>query len=81
MTFNYIAAKKVFDCKFFIEDKFPNAIDIGVQTPTIRKNTIEKFINIENLTSKQDYFYKQFILEKTGVQLFCGIALIHQINK
>ena len=24
---------------------------------------------------------KQFILEKTGVQLFCGIALIHQINK
>ena len=28
MTFNYIAAKKVFDCKFFIEDKFPNAIDI-----------------------------------------------------
>lgn len=61
MTFNYIAAKKVFDCKFFIEDKSPNAIDIGVQTPTIRRNTIEKFINIENLTSKQDYFYKQIM--------------------
>lgn len=65
MTFNYIAAKKVFDCKFFINNSSLNVIDIGVQTPSIKRNTIEKFINIENLTSKQDHFYKQIMnLEK-----------------
>ena len=61
MTFNYIAAKKVFDCKSIIGIDLPTAIDIGVQTPSIRRDTIEKFINIESLTTKQDYFYKKII--------------------
>jgi len=61
MTFNYIAAKKIFDCKPFINNEFSKVLDIGVQTPSIKKNTIEKFVNIENLSSKQTNHYKRIM--------------------
>ncbi len=64
MTFNYIAAKKIFDCLSIIDAPLPKAIDIGVQTPSIRQDTIEKFINLKNLTKKQDFFYKEIIEKK-----------------
>ena len=59
MTFNYIAAKKVFDCKSLIEEKLPIALDIGVQTPSISRDVIEKYIKIRDLSSKQEYFYQR----------------------
>ena len=61
MTFNYIAAKKVFDCKSLIEEKLPIALDIGVQTPSISRDVIEKYIKIRDLSSKQEYFYKKIL--------------------
>ena len=61
MTFNYIAAKKVFDCKSLIEEKLPIALDIGVQTPSISRDVIEKYIKIKDLSSKQEYFYKKIL--------------------
>ena len=61
MTFNYIAAKKIFDCKPFINNEYSKVLDIGVQTPSIKKNTIEKFVNIENLSSKQANHYKRIM--------------------
>ncbi len=64
MTFNYIAAKKVFDCKTLINNENSKVLDIGVQTPSIRRDTIEKFINIENLSFKQIKYYNKILESK-----------------
>lgn len=60
MTFNYLAAKKVFYCKTLIDNVKPSALDIGAQTVTINSKFVEKLftnIDLKKITEKANYHY------------------------
>ena len=65
MTFNFIAAKKAYDCLSFINQKCPLVMDMGVQTPSIGNKLIKKFVKLDSLVAgKQEIHYQKIIAEK-----------------
>lgn len=74
MTFNPVAALNVVQCKSFIQNKLPNAMDLGSQTPSINKIFINNIINqntllknsqknrLKNLLGKKDFSTKDFFI-------------------